>query len=48
MYMQKEERILLFGGEFYDNAQDKMATYNDLYIYVPARDSWSRIYIPKG
>eukprot|EP00884_Botryococcus_braunii_P008682 jgi/Botrbrau1/17815/Bobra.0127s0060.1 len=45
---QKEEQILLFGGEFYDNTQDRMSTYNDLYFYNPGNDTWSQIHIPKG
>jgi N-acetylneuraminic acid mutarotase len=46
--LQKEDKIFIFGGEFYDNNGDKMTTFNDLYTYTPSHNAWAKLQVPKG
>jgi N-acetylneuraminic acid mutarotase len=40
--------ILLFGGEYYDGKTDKMRVYNDIHVYHPDKNTWTRIISPNG
>ena len=47
--LQKDSTdILLFGGEYYDGKNDKMRVYNDIYVYHPDKNTWTRIISPNG
>ncbi|KAI7844606.1 hypothetical protein COHA_001846 [Chlorella ohadii] len=45
---QKENEVILFGGEWYDGDKDKTYVYNDLYVLNVEKQTWKRIISPNG
>jgi N-acetylneuraminic acid mutarotase len=44
--LQKNEEIVLFGGELWDQAANKVYVYDDVYKFNPAKERWARIVSP--
>lgn len=45
---QKENELILFGGEWYDSEKDKTHVYADLFVLDVEKVAWRRIVSPKG
>jgi N-acetylneuraminic acid mutarotase len=44
--LQKGGGLLQFGGEHWDRKVDRVAMFSDIYLYYPAKDSWTRVDSP--
>lgn len=38
----------MYGGEWFDGANDKMFVYGDLHIYDTGRNRWKKVEAPNG
>ncbi|GAB4820430.1 hypothetical protein N2152v2_007476 [Parachlorella kessleri] len=45
---QKENEVLLFGGEWYDADRDKTHVYAEIFVYNTDKDSWRQVVSPNG
>lgn len=45
---QKENEIVLYGGEWYDGDRDKTHVYSDIFVYNVDKNSWRQIASPHG
>lgn len=41
--MQRKDEIVLFGGELWNRATDKVEVYSDLFTYNTAKGQWTQI-----
>lgn len=48
MSPQKENELILFGGEWYDGERDRTHVYADLFVLDVEKVAWRRIVSPKG
>lgn len=46
--LQKDNEVLLYGGEWYDGERDKMYVYGDVYVLNVDKQTWKRVISPNG
>lgn len=46
--LQKENELVLFGGEWYDSDRDKTHVYADLFVFNTDKATWRKVVSPKG
>lgn len=45
---QKENEVILYGGEWYDSDKDKTHVYSDIYVLNVDKLTWRRVVSPNG
>ncbi|KAL4853408.1 Kelch domain-containing protein 4 [Chlorella vulgaris] len=46
--VEKDNEVLLYGGEWYDGERDKMYVYGDVYVLNVDKQTWKRVISPNG
>jgi hypothetical protein len=46
--LQKENEVILYGGEWYDGERDKTHVYSDVYVLNVDKQAWKRVVSPNG
>lgn len=46
--LQKENEVILYGGEWYDSDKDKTHVYSDVYVLNVEKQTWKRVVSPNG
>lgn len=45
---QKENEVILYGGEWYDGERDMTHVYSDVYVLNVDKQAWKRVISPNG
>lgn len=46
--LQKENEVILYGGEWYDGERDKTHVYSDVYVLNVEKQAWKKVVSPNG
>ncbi len=44
----QKDLLVMYGGEWFDGADDKTYVYGDLFLYDAGKDRWKKVTAPNG